>query len=88
MSEICICAAIKIDDGKIIRGHRHHDCIAIIQANGIGPIGSEKGEQGFVTSANRFVNRKEGYQLQIAAGIKSIAVGGYRGDILFSEDLY
>ena len=86
--EICLCAAIKTTCGKVIRGHRHHDCIATIQVNGIGDIGSEKGVQGFVTSTGRFVDRHEGYQLQVDAGIKSIAEGGYRGKQLFSEDLY
>ena len=87
-TETCICAAIKTTCGKVIRGHRHHDCIAIIRASGIGELGSEKGIQGFVTSTNRFVTREEGYQLQEAAGIESIAEGGYRGARLFSEDLY
>ena len=41
-----------------------------------------------VTSRNRFVSRKEGRQLQDAAGIPSAAEGGYRGDSLYSEDLY
>src|SRR3990167_8567278 len=25
--EVCICAAIRLEDGRIIRGHRHDDCI-------------------------------------------------------------
>lgn len=25
--EICLCAAILLDDGRIIRGHRHDDCL-------------------------------------------------------------
>jgi hypothetical protein len=43
--------------------------------------------QGFVTSRNRFVTREEGMKLQITAGIPSVG-GGYRGNRLFSEDLY
>ncbi len=45
-------------------------------------------EQGFVTSAGRFVNRAEGRRLQDAAGVSSVAPGGYRGGLLYSEDLY
>jgi hypothetical protein len=44
-------------------------------------------DQGFITSRNRYVDREEGLRLQLAAGIESVAPGGYRGQ-LFSEDLY
>ena len=82
--EIVICAAIKYKDGLIIRGHRHGDCAFDCDR----PLKKDfKGHiQGFITSKNRFVTREEGRKLQDAAGIKS--VDGYRGDTLFSEDLY
>jgi hypothetical protein len=90
--EVCICAAIRLSDGRIFRGHRHHNCFAVladlrtvdasIQSSIVGI------EQGFVTSRNRFVNRAEGYRLQLAAGIGSASRDGYRGGQLFSEDLY
>ena len=86
VKETCICAAIKTTCNQVIRGHRHHDCISIAMANMLDPIGLEG--QGFVTSTGRYVDRFEGYQLQVAAGIESIADGGYRGIRLFSEDLY
>lgn len=86
--EICICAAIKDVDGIIYRGHRHADCISLAMECGKKlPFTGESKWQGFITSKNRFVNRYEGYELQIAAGIPS-ASGGYRGERLFSEDLY
>lgn len=86
--EICICAAIKDTTGYIWRGHRHADCISsAISAKRKIPIGKESEWQGFITSKNRFVNRYEGYRLQVDAGIKS-ADNGYRGERLFSEDLY
>lgn len=50
--------------------------------------------QGFLTTRGRFVDRKEGYRLQIAAGIPSMLEGtknaraAYAGGELFSEDLY
>lgn len=85
--EICICAAVIADDGTIVRGHRHGDCIVAIHNMGkkekIYPM-----SQGFITSRNRYVTRWEGRQLQKKAGIKSVDPGGYRYDILFSEDLY
>lgn len=87
MPEICICAAIKLDDGRIIRGHRHDDCYhTMFKWLGKDTARKVLHEQGFVTSQNRFVDRHEGMRLQRAAGIES--VHGYRGDTLFSEDLY
>ena len=90
--EIVICAAIKLTDGYIARGHRHGDCIRHIQDK----YSYQKKEvfwpnhvQGFITSKNRFVGREEGRKLQDAAGIPSAEKeGGYRGDTLFIEDLY
>jgi hypothetical protein len=86
-NEIVICAAVVTDDGKIIRGHRHHDCIRALADRGLtSTYRNEK--QGFITSRNRYVTRKEGLELQLAAGIKSADPGSYRGDELYSEDLY
>lgn len=45
-------------------------------------------EQGFMTSKNRFVTRKQGRKLQDDAGIKSVDRTGYQTDTLYSEDLY
>jgi len=86
MKEICICAAVKDETGYIWRGHRHGDCMV----SALNAHRKPTGEQGFMTSKNRFVNREEGRKLQDAAGIESAAVddGGYRYKILFSEDLY
>lgn len=44
--------------------------------------------QGFVTSRNRYVDRKEAMRIQKEAGVESLDPGGYRGDELYSEDLY
>lgn len=92
MSEICICAALKLDDGRIIRGHRHDDCIQTAvkwekAGQDIGPLRQDS--QGFVTSHNRFVGRQEGAALMRAAAWQSAYTGRqFTGDILFSEDLY
>jgi len=82
--EICICAAVKDNTGYIWRGHRHADCIFLIDQQNRH---FKNTDQGFITSENRFVTREEGYQLQITAGIPSFS-GGYRGERLYSEDLY
>lgn len=87
--ETVICSAIKTVEGLIVRGHRHGDCMRT--ASQIPRVDDEKlneSEQGFITSRNRFVDRLEGRRLQDAAGIPSVALGGYRGAVLFSEDLY
>lgn len=86
--EVCICAAIRTPAGRIIRGQRHYDCLRTAMAiPGVMPDDVRTAEQGFVTSRNRFVDRQQGLQLQLAAGIQS-AADGYRGNLLFSEDLY
>lgn len=93
-TEICICAALRSPDGLVIRGHRHHNCFAAVaELATVNPVVAkshpERWEQGFVTSRNRFVDRKEGLALQIAAGVPSADPirKGY-GNLLFSEDLY
>lgn len=85
--EICICAAIRLTDGRIIRGHRHDDCIKTAIAHGVVTYVTQD-SQGFMTSRNRFVGRAEGAELQNAAGIKSAHHGGEITGVLFSEDLY
>ena len=89
MPEICIVAAIKLEDGTIVRGQRHGDAIATALKNldNVGMM-SHKYEQGFITSNNRFVSRKEGYALQVMANIESVAECVYRNQELYSEDLY
>jgi hypothetical protein len=45
--------------------------------------------QGFITSKNRYVDRKEAFNIQKLAGIKSVAKDGYDpSKELYSEDLY
>ncbi len=88
MREICICAAVKATDGTVIRGHRHRDCLEGIVRRGKTPcINSDS--QGFITSLNRYVDRREGFALQAEAGIESANPEGYNSaGWLFSEDLY
>lgn len=87
VTEIVICAAMITLDGTIIRGHRHHNCRDTAIGMGL-KVNSHPDNQGFITSKNRFVNRHTAYCLQIGNKIESVAPGGYRGQELYSEDLY
>lgn len=87
MKEICICAAVKTECGRIFRGHRHGDCFYAIQRRKL-KIAKQPKAQGFITSKNRYVDREEGARLQIEAGIKSAWTGKPVKGLLFSEDLY
>ena len=80
--EVCIVAAVR-GGGKIVRCQRHYHGLMVLNEGQ-----RHHAEQGFITSSNRFVDREEGLRLQRAAGIESVAEGGYRGNLLFSEDLY
>lgn len=86
VNEIVICSAIKCVDGSIIRGHRHVDCFNAARVRDIEVKGRV---EGFITSKNRFVDRKEGYLIQYYAGIESANPRGYdTSGELYSEDLY
>jgi hypothetical protein len=85
--ETVVCSAVMADDGSVYRGHRHGHCFQAIRDEGKKEMHSAD-SQGFVTTRNRFVTRKEARSLQDAAGIQSVDKDGYRYDILFSEDLY
>lgn len=86
--EFCICAAVKAEDGTVIRGHRHRDCRDSIVRRGLRP--SKRWEdEGFITSSGRFVNREEGFMLMTGCGWTSVNPQGYQDcGWLFSEDLY
>ena len=83
--EVCICAAVLTNEGVVVRGHRHHDAMYAAKQAFCTPKRDEA-SQGFITSTGRYVDREAGYRLQTAAGVGSIC--GYRGERLFSEDLY
>jgi hypothetical protein len=59
-----------------------------MEDEGTEPLTKGDSSQGFITSRGWFVTRKEGYLLQLKAGIESVAKDGYRNGRLFSEDLY
>ena len=86
MDETCICAAVRTPSGLVIRGNRHYDALRTLAET--GHVNCREAEQGFITSRARFVSRREGRALQIAAGIPSARKTGYHATLLFSEDLY
>ena len=73
-----------IETGFVICGHRHHNCFmtAYILNDNEKVKGLEE-IQGFMTSENNFVDRKEGGQIAFKAGQTSELKTQ-----LFSEDLY
>jgi hypothetical protein len=90
--ELPACAAIRVPDGTIFAGKRHHDCISMINYT----YGTEqrfardRWEQGFMTTKGKFVDRREAYRMMIENDIPSACPSGYRHKLveLFSEDLY
>jgi len=93
--EFVICAAIRTSTGEIFRGHRHfHAFYAMKMCPRYKDERPWGDDQGFITSKNRYVDRKEAYRLQKAAGIKSVLEGtehddtAYIGGECYSEDLY
>lgn len=101
MKERILCAAIwykeqntpmyrplNADVGCVVLGHRHPHCIHTFKAlTGKRTVTPECGEhiQGFLTSDNRFVDRKEALNIAIEAGQ---FIGNCYSNGLFSEDLY
>lgn len=84
--EQVICAAIMFDDGTVIRGHRHHDCLRTAGNIPIDFRPKGKPRQGFLTSFNSFVERVEAREIQERAGIASKR--GFYQHELYSEDVY
>lgn len=84
--ELPACAAVR--DNRtyaVVADRRHGDCLSHMNAL---QIPKDCRTQGFVTNRGRFVDRREAFRLMRAAGIPSAAEGGYRGEELYSEDLY
>lgn len=74
-----------LDMGIVFCGLRHPHCLYQMVAI-TGKAQHEAGEevQGFLTSENRFVDRKEGAQIHVNNGGKL----NYSTNQLYSEDLY
>jgi hypothetical protein len=79
---------VNCDKGLVFCGFRHVHCIRTMSSiTGKRSVTAEVGHyvQGFLTSENRFVDRKEG--LQIAKNSKQIIHKNFLNQ-LFSEDLW
>ena len=91
--EFILCASLNFY-GKVISGHRHSDCYAIIRQlcpNIADTSLPQREHQGFLTSLNRFVDRKEVLKIaiennQIRWGLESSENG--EESQLISENLY
>jgi len=104
--ETILCAAIHYTDGKVhpsqplnietgfvVCGRRHHNCYTLLDILGVdyqNEVVCGRDHQGFITSKNRYVGRREGFQIALAA--KQIPESRISNDdemnILTSEDLY
>jgi len=84
MKEKILCAAVNFN-GVIIPGFRHVDCYDVLIKLGIKYVDEE---QGFLTSYNRFVSRREAWI--IAKKNNQISPEILKQDYLelISEDLY
>lgn len=77
--EICLCAALLMEDGYIFRGHRHDDCyLTMGGCKRYTKADGHKAKQGFLTSQGRFVSRAEAAAMYPEKDTT----------LLFSEDLY
>lgn len=90
--EFILCAALN-HKGNIICGHRHSDCYATLKD--VVKVNDEdmpqRENQGFITSLNRYVDRKEGWKIakennQIQWGLEASENG--EDSQLISENLY
>lgn len=83
-----------IEEGVVICGHRHGNCISTLKSlTGLrsvftGPESVGEYEQGFMTSRNRFVDRKEA--MMIAINCNQVQSENLHNPLigLFSEDIY
>ena len=100
--EYIICAAIhypdlkvklvynpkNIQSGVVVCGRRHHNIIELASLS-IPKSIAQTSIEGFLTSQDRFVDRKEALIIaQKAEQIRETPKIWFKGDNLYSEDLY
>ena len=72
-----------VKDGIVVIGYRHAQCLRLLQAIiGVENLPLTNHTQGFLTSKNRFVDRKEASKIAFENNQTK------ETNILFSEDLY
>lgn len=85
-----LCAAIKYEE-VVIPCHRHCNGYEILHELGIKNY-RDKVEEGFITTKNEFLNRKDAFIEAMNCGQLSAVTRQYKQDKfeieLFSEDLY
>ncbi len=82
---------LNCDKGLVFCGQRHHNCMYQMCAiSGFRSVKTDVGdyEQGFLTSKNMFVDRKQALKIALAAGQVDENNLGNPLIGLFSEDLY
>lgn len=72
---------INIESGYVVCGLRHHNCLKIISF--IPNTKEVRKVQGFLTSSNRFVDRKEAKII-----FNTYSLIKKDSELLYSEDLY
>lgn len=81
---------LNVPHGLVVCGRRHNDCFTVLeQIKGCTLDKISREDIGFLTAENRFVSRKEAYQIALAAGqITDSSMHDESNLILTSEDLY
>ena len=91
---------VNIQTGIVVTGRRHHNCYATLAA--IGKVLQlekralrsferiDRDSQGFITNYDRYVDRKEGWRIAIAANqvVHGAGLSSDENPILISENLY
>ena len=92
MKEYILCADLNYN-GVIVCGYRHGDCYEIIRKLTGDNEGPGREDQGFLTSLNRFVCRREAWIIakesnQIKYGLIASTAEDEDESTLISENLY
>lgn len=89
-SALITAAALRHPNGYLFvleRPNRHHHIIEHMAAIGHGPEIVASCEQGFITQAGSFLDRKTAWAVALAAGQVTRLPGSVEG-LLFSENLW
>lgn len=93
---VIVCAAVRLDDGRIILGSRHFDqfmkvtLILMCKNQAAYDRLLKHHKQGFIDQFGRFYDRQEAWVIASKAGQIKRRVGGddAEGGTLYSENLY
>ena len=76
---------INCDKGIVFCGHRHLQAMRTMNSvTGLTDCEAGESVQGFLTNYNRFVDRREGYQI----ALKAQQIEAKSSEYMYSEDLY